>query len=324
MRSRGADPVRARGDAAGVVLVAGEALVDLVPDGADRLTVLPGGGPFNAARTVARLGQPATYLGCLSDDGFGQLLRAQLAADGVSLDSAMPTTAPTTLAVADVDAGGQASYRFYLEGSAAAALTPAAALAALPERVAALHVGTLGLVLEPLAGAVEAVADALAGEALVLLDPNCRPSAVADPSAYRARLGRMLGRADVVKASAEDLAWLEPGSTAQDAAAGLLGHGVAVVLVTCGSEGALVVTRNRRWRVRAPHAAVVDTIGAGDAFGGAFLAWWRMHDLAREELHRVAALEAAVRFACEVAARTCERPGAVPPRIEELRVPVFR
>jgi fructokinase len=301
----------------GVVLVGGEALVDLVPnDGV--LHPHPGGGPFNTARTIGRLGQPVAYLGRLSTDQFGTEHQQLLTDDGVGLQAAVRTGQPSTLAIAEVDAAGAARYRFYAYGTAAPGLTPEAALAALPPEVAAVHIGTLGLVLEPLADALEATVAALGARALVMVDPNCRPGAIEDPGAYRARLERVLADTDVVKVSDDDLAYLDPARTAAEAARALLVLGPRVVLLTRGREGALVVTAEGDIAVPAPPIQVVDTIGAGDAFGGGFLAWWRANGLGAADLADRDALLDATRFAVMVAARTCERAGAWPPRLEEL------
>ena len=302
-----------------MIVVAGEALYDVVLQAANGDADLhPGGGPFNAARAIGRLGGRVAFLGCLADDHLGRRLRALLEADGVELDAIVATTAPTTLALAEPTGGGNVAYRFYTTGTAAAGLTPDAAVAALPEAASALHVGTLGLVLEPTASAVEALVEAVGAETLVAVDPNCRPSAIDEPDAYRARLGRVLARADVVKVSDADLAWLEPDLAAADAAHSLLGRGPTVVLVTLGSRGALVVTAAGVEEVPAPAVRVVDTIGAGDAFSGGFLAWWQRESLARGDLHSRDAVLDATRFACLVAARTCERAGASPPSLAEV------
>jgi fructokinase len=294
------------------IVVGGEALVDLVPH-ADQLAAHPGGGPYNTARTLGRLEQDVHYLGCLSDDGFGARLRAQLAEDGVQLDTAVATPLPTTLALAEVDADGVASYRFYTEGTSAPALTPEAALAALPADVDIVHVGTLGLIMEPAASALRAVVEAVADRALIMVDPNCRPTFIADAAAYRATLDATLGRAHVVKVSEEDLAFLAPGEGVAAAARGL---GVPVALVTLGGDGALIVSAGGEVKVDAPKITVVDTIGAGDAFGGGFLTYVARHG--RGVLDDPEALRAATRFACVVAARTCERAGASPPRLSDL------
>ena len=302
-----------------MIVVGGEALYDLVlQDSAEDLRGHPGGGPFNTARTIGRLDRPVAYLGRLSTDRFGQRLEAMLADDGVQLGSLVHTDDPTTLALAEVDHDGVARYRFYEQGTAAPGLTVEDALAALPEGVDMLHVGTLGLALEPMATAFEAVVERLAEHALVAVDPNCRPWVVHDRDAYRERIHRVLGHAHVVKVSEEDLEFLEPDRPAVDGVRALLDCGPTVGLLTRGPNGALVVTRTAEVAVPAPRAKVVDTIGAGDAFGGGFLAWWSERGLGREELGQIDLVVEATGFACLVAARTCSRPGASPPWRSEL------
>jgi fructokinase len=302
-----------------LILVGGEALYDLVlEDSTEDLRGHPGGGPFNTARTVGRLGQPVAYLGRLSTDRFGQRLEAMLADDGVALDAVVRTDEPTTLALAEVDHDGVARYRFYERGTAAPGLTVEAALSSLPGDVDILHVGTLGLALEPMATALEAVVERLAGSALVAVDPNCRPWVVDDRDAYRERIHRVLSHAHLVKVSEEDVAFLEPDRSAVEAVRALLEHGPNVGLLTRGPNGALVVTRTAEVAVPAPRAKVVDTIGAGDAFGGGFLAWWSERGLGRDELGQIDLVVEATEFACLVAARTCSRPGASPPWRHEL------
>ena len=310
---------------AGVILVAGEALIDLVPatHTIESLAAHPGGGPFNAARSIARLERPVTYLGRLSRDRFGQGLEALLAEDGVRLDAIVHTDEPTTLALADVDELGVARYRFYTEGTAAAGLTPEAALAACPDQVQIAHVGTLGLVLEPTASALEAVVARLPGHATVFVDPNVRPDIIADASAYRERLARVLSQSHVLKVSEEDLDWLAPGRRSVDAVRELLAGGPSVGLLTRGPSGALVITMNAEVAVPSPRTKVVDTIGAGDAFGGGFVAWWHARGLGNDDLADIDAVAAAAEFACLIAARTCERAGASPPHLSELEAGVL-
>src|SRR4051812_11153186 len=234
------------------VVVGGEALVDLVPHQAGELRAHAGGGPYNTARTLGRLEQDVHYLGCLSDDGFGARLRAQLVEDGVRLDTAVATRLPTTLALADLDEDGAASYRFYTDGTSAPALTPEQALAALPETVDFLHVGTLGLVMEPVAAALQAVVEAVADSALIMVDPNCRPPFIEDRESYRRGLAATLRYTHVVKVSGDDLEYLSPGASLTEAARDLLGDGPQVALVTLGGDGALIVTADDETGVEAP------------------------------------------------------------------------
>jgi fructokinase len=302
-----------------VILVAGEALFDLVPgDGDDVLAAHPGGGPFNAARTLGRLQRPVAYLGRLSRDRFGARLRALLDEDGVRPDTIVDTDEPTTLALVEVDQDGVAAYRFYSEGTSAAGLEPAEALATLPAEVSMVHAGTLGFVFEPTAAALEAVIERLHGSALIAIDPNCRPHAIPDRDAYRARLDRVLALADLVKVSEEDAEYLSPGTPPVDAVRGLLAQGPSLGLLTRGPGGAVVVTAEAEVAVPAPRTKVIDTIGAGDAFGGGFLAWWHEHGLGADDLTKIDSAVEATRFACLVAARTCAKPGASPPFRSEL------
>lgn len=300
-----------------LAVVGGEALIDVVYAADGTVTELPGGGPFNAARTLARLGQPVGFMGRLSSDARGRRLRELLAGDGVAVDVAVATDAPTTLAHARL-ADGVATYEFDIEGTSAPGLTLAGATARMPVRVSAFMLGTLGLVYDPIATTLESLAAHMPDDTLVFVDPNCRPSAIRDPRAYRARLARVLRRADVVKVSAEDLAWLEPAGRPTDAARGLLAGGARVALVTLGGAGALVVTSRHAIPVPAPRIDVVDTIGAGDAFGGGFVAAWLRDGLGPHDLDDIDGVLRATRFACIVAARTCARAGADPPRSDEL------
>ena len=302
-----------------MITVIGEALIDLVAEPDGRILPRPGGGPFNTARTMGRLGAAPFYIGRLSADGFGGRLRDSLDEDGVTLAVAQPAEVPTTLAVVDLDAAGAAHYRFYLAGTSASALDQATLAAALPERLSALYAGSLALIMEPIATSIEGlVTTGVPPEVLVMIDPNCRPDAISDPGAYRARLAQILRRADVVKVSVEDLGYLWPGTRAGTAAAALLEQGPKLVLVTDGPRRARAFLPGEVLGIEVPAVKVVDTIGAGDAFGGAFLAWWSGNDLTKFDLHRKDAVREALRAAAEVASFTCTRAGADPPWLAEV------
>jgi fructokinase len=297
-----------------VIVVGGEALVDLVIDREGHVAAKLGGGPFNAARTAGRLGSPVAFLGALSNDRFGQLLLAQLQADDVDVALVQFTELPTTLAAAELDDRGSATYRFYLADTSA----PTVALDALPAGTRLFHVGTLGMVLEPMAATMERLVAAAADDVLVLLDPNCRPRVTADRPGYLARMARMVRRSDVVKVSTDDLEFIAPESHSEGIRA-LLEGGARVVLHTDGGDSVHVHSATQHDVVPVPKVTVVDTIGAGDSFGGAFAAWWHLAGLGRDDLRDHAALRAATEAAVEVAAINCTRAGAQPPRREELR-----
>lgn len=299
-----------------MIVVMGEALVDLVMARDGSIHPHLGGGPYNTARTLGRLGVPVAFFGRVSDDAFGARIRECLAADGVSTASVVDTTDPTTLALATLDDRGAATYRFYVEGTSVPGLTPEVAVSRLPAVVDALHIGTLALVLEPLASAAEAVIDSVPHDTVVVVDPNIRPAIIADRDVYLARLERVLRRADVVKVSDDDLAWIAPGLPPEAAARRLLGPRTSTVLLTLGGAGVAVVTESGITHVAAPAATVVDTIGAGDSFAGGVLAWW--HENGQPTFTDPGVAVAATTFGCRVAAATVSVAGANPPRRSEL------
>ncbi len=319
----------AGGDAPGtllpVIVVAGECLVDLLPTGDGLLRPVLGGGPFTVARAVGRLGGQVAFLGTLSTDPYGRRARESLAGSGVDDRWAPSTDLPTTLAAVDF-AGESAHYLFYTEATSAPALTADQAAAVLATAPTALHVGTLGLVLEPCAEALAALVDLTGPDCLVMVDPNCRPAALTDPDVadrYRRRLTAVLARADVVKVSADDLAWLRPGTPAGRAAADLAREHDTVVLLTDGGDGVLVRSPDDEARVAVPRVRVVDTVGAGDSFGGGFLAAWTSAQAADpgadlRDLDPAGVLLTAVRYGIAAAGITVTRVGADPPTAAEV------
>jgi fructokinase len=301
-----------------MILVAGESLIDLIVGPDDGVHASPGGGPFNAARTIARLGQPARFLGRFSADPFGQILTGKLAQDGVELAIPGRVTEPTALAIVALGGRGVPEYWFHVAQTATFVLDQPTALRALQADVTAVHIGSLGLVVDPMASELERLVPRLSPDVLLMLDPNWRAQAIPDADAHLARLRRILLRTDILKTSTEDLSFLVPGCGIAEAARILLGWGARCVLVTDGPSSIHAFTGADQIAVQAPPVEVVDTVGAGDAFGGAFLAWWVERGLARENLAHSPQLLAAVTAAARVASLTCARAGAEPPWRHEL------
>jgi fructokinase len=305
-------------EAARAVVVTGDALVDFVLEADGGTTAHLGGGSFNAARTLGRLGLRPVFVGRVSSDRYGQALRAALEESGVRLDRIVTTDDPTTFARVEIDGYGVANYRFYFEGTSAAGLLPEEARAAMPPRPAGLHVGGLGLAVEPQAEAITSLAREAGPETLVMVDPNCRAETVRARGIYRERLRELLPVADVVKASEEELAYLDPDRTPYQTARGLIERGPSLVLLTDGSRRATVLATGFEATIEAPSVEVVDTIGADDAFGAAWLGAWVADGLGRADLGDFGAIVRTAEFAAIVAARTCERAGAEPPRAAKV------
>lgn len=301
-----------------MISVLGEALVDIIVDPQGEVTSVVGGAPLNTARTIARLGIESTFLGGVSTDAFGGRMMRLLEADGVTLGLGAQVPEPTTLAIAQIDEHGAATYRFMMEGTSAAAVTPEMALAHLDASVRAIHVGTLGLVLQPLADASVALVGAASDDQLVMVDPNCRPSVMTGSAVFQNALQSVLPRADLVKVSGDDLAFLFPDVAPARAAQDLAASSGSVVLFTDGSNAVRVVAGGTEVVIDVPRVPVVDTVGAGDSFSGGFLAWWMHQGLGRADVANVDALVAAARFGVSVAGITCQRPGADPPHITDV------
>ncbi|TMG23359.1 MAG: carbohydrate kinase [Chloroflexi bacterium] len=296
-----------------MIVVCGEALIDMVHNEDGTQLAAPGGGPFNTARALARLGVPTAFFGRLSKDAFGQELSRRLAADGVSLDLTSVGPEPTTIAVADVDPEGLAEYEFLVQGTSAPNLTRDLVPEHFGPDVTALHLGTLGLVLEPMASTLVELVHREHDQRVIMLDPNIR-TGIAPDAEYRERVFDVISQSAIVKASDSDLAWLYPGDDHERAAERILDRGVALVVVTLGARGAFGAHRDLRIRVDAPQVEVVDTIGAGDAFGAALLAWLHDHQAVRRDISLESdELQSALEFACLGAALTCAREGADPP-----------
>ena len=300
------------------VVIAGEALIDLIIGQDGTVNPAAGGGQYNAARALARLGGNVEFMGRISDDWFGALLRSKLEEDGVGTALVVDTTDPTTLVLAEIDEAGVAHYHWYIEKTTVPGLELADARRALVPAPDALHVGTLGLAMEPIADSLATVVAEVPESTFVMVDPNCRPTATPDLERYQARMKRILSRADVVKGSDEDFEYLALAPSPAESARLLLSQGVGAVLVTHGADEALGFCAGGEVTVPVPRVQVADTVGAGDAFGGAFLAYWLENGFGRQELADPDLLDSAVTFAVRAAAINCTRAGAEPPTREDM------
>lgn len=301
-----------------MITVIGEALVDIIVDPSGNVTSVVGGAPLNTARTCARLGIDTTFLGGVSTDSFGGRIMKLLAEDNVTYGLGDQVSAPTTLAIAQIDEHGAATYRFMMDQTSACMVTPEQALAIVGDDCKVVHAGTLGLVLQPLADATRALVAASPADRIVMIDPNCRPSVMTTSDVFRSTLDSVLERADVIKVSGDDLEFMFSGVELIDAARTLQRSSGAVVLFTDGAKAVRILNGDDEVTLDVPKVPVVDTVGAGDSFSGGFLAHWMYHGLTREDVRVTDHVVAAARYGIAVAGITCQRPGADPPRTGEV------
>ena len=310
-----------------MILCCGEALIDMIPghaeDGSSCFVPCAGGSVFNTAVALGRLGANAGFLGGISSDFFGGLLRETLVESGVLAEQLIMSDRPTTLAfVRLVD--GEPAYAFYDENTAGRMLSPET-VPDIPDAVSTLFFGSISLISEPCGSFFESLAARERERRVVMFDPNIRAGFVDDEEAYRARVDRFFGLSDIVKLSNEDLAWLTGGSGNSEINS-VLDRGPRLAVVTSGGEGAAAYTRSCTVEVAAKKVDVVDTVGAGDAFSAGMLAAIsnrgllrkeRLSDLSEDDLASFLA------FGSTVSAVTVSRTGANPPYHHEIPTESF-
>lgn len=265
------------------ITVAGEALVDLVMQVDGRLVPCHGGASFNLSRALARQGMGVAYLNPLSGDRFGREIVAALTHEGVVLAHCEPVSEPTSLAVVHLADNGHPEYAFYRQGVADRALTAQTLIRSSNdfEQVQVVCVGCLALAPDDATLYLPWIEHQHQSGRLVVLDINMRPSVVPDMVPYRANVMSAVRFAHIIKASDEDLQYLDaPGSTPQAQANWLLdASGAHMLLLTMGAQGAAMVF-SRKLNQHIVHGRekepvdVVDTIGAGDSFLAGFLSCW--------------------------------------------------
>lgn len=307
-----------------MILSCGEALIDMLPrtstDGEACFAPYAGGAVFNTAIALGRLGAPSAFFSGVSNDMLGEILADTLIASKVDTRHLARSDRPTTVAFVKL-VNGQATYAFYDEATAGRMLSTDQ-LPSLPPDIDALFFGGISLVNDPAASTYEALQARESGTRVTMIDPNIRPGFIAGKEAdYRARIERMVARADIVKLSDEDLHWLAGQGDLTALARGILAKGPKVVFITEGASGARAVTATQDIFVAAQKVAVVDTVGAGDTFNAGVLA--ALHQSGCLSKAGVASLSddmltKALSLGTRAAAITVSRAGANPPWANEL------
>lgn len=304
-----------------MILCCGEALIDMVPDAEGRLVPHSGGAIFNTAVALGRLGADVGYFSGLSTDLFGAQLEASLAESKVDTSLTIRSDRPTTLAFVKLT-NGHAEYTFYDENTAGRMLQQED-LPQLPEGINSLYFGGISLISEPAASSYAQLCAQEAARRVVMIDPNIRPGFIKDRAGYTTRVMEMIGQADIVKVSDEDLDWLVSGEgTHLEKLARLQAEGPKIAILTRGAEGPLArMATGETVTAIPPKVVVKDTVGAGDTFNAGFLASLEAQGVLTKSGIQdlsVERLETAVAYGAKVAAVTVTRAGANPPWASEL------
>ncbi|CRM85089.1 2-dehydro-3-deoxygluconokinase [Pseudomonas sp. 24 E 13] len=300
-------------------LVCGEALFDFFSEEdasglASKVNYksIAGGSPFNVAVGLRRLGIEAGLFGGVSTDFLGRRLVQVLEDEGVSRQFLVEFAAPTTLAMVAVGANGSPQYSFRGEGCADRQLQ-VAHLPVLGDEIRGLHIGSFSLVVQPIGDTLLALVQRESGKRLISLDPNVRLNPQPDIQLWRDRIAELVKHADLIKVSDEDLHLLYPEQSPESVLQGWLQHRCQLIFLTRGGDGASVFSRRHgTWSQPAIDIVMADTVGAGDTFQAALIAWLTeqqldsvegLHQLSREQI------DAMLGFAIRAAALTCTRTG---------------
>jgi len=308
-----------------MILVGGENLMDMIQiDNQNENAIfeaVPGGSPYNLAMAAGRQGVKVGYVTPISKDTNGEQLAQKLVNSNVSLLGPR-VTAPTSLAMVNIE-NGIPSYSFYREGTAERIITLDTLSENITSEVSIFHIGSLALTGgEDALVWEEFVKRARKNNIKVSLDPNVRPSLIAEPDVYRKRIKNLMTEVDILKLSDEDLLWLfnDSGDEASALAELEIGARAEILIVTKGSQGSAIF-HEKKWHeiTSLPEEKLCDTVGAGDTFMASVLAWVmkqeKLNELALLELNEKKEL---LNYAAKAAALNCEKQGCNPPWENEL------
>ena len=288
---------------------------------------LPGGCAYNTSIAISRLGVPVSFLGRVSTNFFGEIQVKRLRENNVNDNLIIRRGENPVLAFIKVEEGREPQYAFYEEGTVDRLLSPEELPQQLPAKTTCIVFGSISMAMEPIASTIESFILKEAKKKVIAFDPNIRPFMIKDRNAYLQRFERWAGASAIVKISLEDFEYFVPKPDPQEALAKIIDMGARLVIITLGPGGCTAMLRRddgSLTKVSAPGVPVsslVDTVGAGDTFHGAFLAWL---ELGGKMSHNAIAnlsesdLYDALVFANKAASIVCTRHGAEPPTRQEV------
>jgi fructokinase len=317
-----------------MILCCGEALIDMVPvkvtGKGECFFPCPGGSPYNTAITIGRLGVSVQFLAKLSTDFFGNILINRLVQNHVGIDFITRSDHPSTLAFIKLSEGQEPQYAFYTQGTADRSFSDRDIPPQFPPENKCILFGSIAMTMEPIASTVETLIfrekDRGESSPVISFDPNIRPFMIQNKDVYIRRMERWMAASTIVKISVADLHFIYPDFELGKSLQNILSLGPRLVIATLGKEGALALLHKDNGsviRAQAPvvDMPVIDTIGAGDTFHGAFLSWLERYEkMSRPALSALSEHELyeALYFANKATSLVCSKQGAEPPFLDEV------
>jgi len=296
------------------VWVAGEVLIDLIPDGSDRKPIV-GGGPANTAKALSKLEIDTQFIDGISSDEYGQMAKKELFGSGVKLDYVKYSDKPTCLAIISLSDSGSASYEFVIDNTSTFDFTSTWLPNPQTERPALLHIGTLATVIEPGASVLFEWAQSVSKVAPIVFDPNIRPAVISDRELYVKQVEKWVSISSAVKVSDEDLKWLYPNLEIDQVVNNWVAKGPSLIVVTYGEKGLAGYRQGEKVSDEAVKVKVADTVGAGDTVGAILV-----EAIVKDGLDALngVRLEMMLKRAAKAAAINVSRRGANPPTLKEI------
>ena len=313
------------------VTALGELLIDFTPSGKSAAGMRlfeqnPGGAPCNVLAALNKCGLSTAFIGKVGNDMHGLFLKETLENAGICTGGLIVSDDVfTTLAFVALNDAGERSFSFARKPGADTCLEESEVNVSLLENSKIFHVGSLSLTDEPAKSAtLFALKKAKELGCIISYDPNYRAALWRSKEAAIAGMREVLPFVDVMKMSDEETELLTGIKDPAEAAAYLVEHGIPLVAVTLGADGAYVCAKKdgviTGQVVSGFKSQVVDTTGAGDSFWGGFLyglskSGKKPADVALDE-----AVEFA-RFANALASLCVEKRGGIPamPELEAIK-----
>ena len=271
-----------------------------------------GGSATNVAVAAARHGRRVSLVTKVGRDPFGRYVRLEaerLGVDPVHITEIEGEGPPTPVTFCEVFPPDDFPLYFYRYPAAPDLLIEPSELPFDDIRSARIHWSTVtGLSQEPSRSAHFAAWEARARQQHTILDLDYRPMFWADPAEAREQVGKALEHVTIAIGNREECEVAVGETDPHRAADALLERGLELAVVKQGPKGVLAATREERVEVAPFPVEVVNGLGAGDAFGGAFvhgiLSGW---DLRRVlEFANVAGAIVAGRLECSTAMPTTD------------------
>ena len=303
------------------VTALGELLIDFTDNGksAQGNTLFeanPGGAPCNVLAMLNKCGHPTAFIGKVGKDIFGLKLKSTLEEVGINTSNLIvDENARTTLAFVQTFEDGDRDFSFFRNPGADMLLTAQEVDEELIKDSRIFHFGTLSMTHD----GKRAIAVAKESGAVISFDPNLRPPLWNSLEDAKVQVAYGLGQCDVLKISDNEIQWFT-GEEDFDAGIAKLRkeYDIPLILLSMGRDGSRAYYKDLKVEA-APflQESTIETMGAGDTFGGSCLHYilkYGLDDLDESRLKEM------LTFANAAASIVTTRKGAlrVMPEIEEV------